>query len=112
MKVLAVRTPAGLDRLVVEERADPGEPAAGEIRVALHGSSLNFHDLGVVTGRMPADDGRIPLADGAGIVESVGAGVTEFVPGDLVVSCFFPRLIFCGSERWRARHEYDGHSDH
>jgi NADPH:quinone reductase-like Zn-dependent oxidoreductase len=90
MKALAVRTPGGLKRLVVEERGDPGEPGPGEIRVALHGSSLNYHDLGVVTGPMPANDGRIPLADGAGTVESVGAGVTDFAPGDLVVSCFFP----------------------
>ena len=90
MKAIALRAPAGLDRLVLEDRPDPGTPAAGEIRVALHGSSLNFHDLGVVTGRIPAADGRIPLADGAGVVESVGAGVTEFAPGDHVVSCFFP----------------------
>ncbi|WP_128255393.1 zinc-dependent alcohol dehydrogenase family protein [Falsirhodobacter deserti] len=90
MKVIALRSPAGLDRLVREDRPDPGEPGPGEIRVALHGSSLNFHDLGVVTGRMPTEDGRIPLADGAGVVESVGAGVTEFASGDRVVSCFFP----------------------
>ena len=90
MKVIALRVPASLDHLIREERADPGEPGPGEIRVALHGSSLNFHDLGVATGRMPAEDGRIPLADGAGVVESVGAGVAEFTPGDMVVSCFFP----------------------
>lgn len=90
MKVMALRSPAGLDRLILEDRPDPGEPGRGEIRVALHGSSLNFHDLGVATGSMPAEDGRVPLADGAGVVESVGAGVVEFVPGDMVVSCFFP----------------------
>ncbi|MWC44652.1 zinc-binding dehydrogenase [Sphingomonas carotinifaciens] len=80
----------GLDRLAMEDRRDPGEPGPGEIRVALHGSSLNFHDLGVATGRMPAADGRIPLADGAGTVEAVGPGVGEFAVGDKVVSCFFP----------------------
>jgi NADPH:quinone reductase-like Zn-dependent oxidoreductase len=90
MKTMTLRSPIGLDRLLVEDRPDPGEPGAGEIRVALHGSSLNYHDLGVATGRMPTADGRIPLADGAGIVESVGAGVTEFAAGDMVVSCFFP----------------------
>jgi NADPH:quinone reductase-like Zn-dependent oxidoreductase len=58
--------------------------------VALHGSSLNFHDLGVATGRMPSADGRVPLADGAGIVEAVGSGVAELARGDSVVSCFFP----------------------
>ena len=90
MKAMALRSPAGLDRLILEDRVDPGQPGPGEIRVALHGSSLNFHDLGVVLGRMPTEDGRIPLADGAGVVESVGPDVSEFAPGDLVVSCFFP----------------------
>ena len=90
MKTMALRSPAGLDGLVMEDRPDPGDPGPGEIRVALHGSSLNFHDLGVATGRMPSADGRVPLADGAGTVEAVGASVTEFAPGDAVVSCFFP----------------------
>jgi NADPH:quinone reductase-like Zn-dependent oxidoreductase len=58
--------------------------------VALHGSSLNFHDLGVATGRTQVADGRIPLADGGGLVEAIGEGVAEFAPGDMVVSCFFP----------------------
>ena len=90
MKAIALRSPGGLDRLEMEDRPDPGEPGPGQIRVALHGSSLNFHDLGVATGRMPAADGRVPLADGAGIVEAVGPDVAEFAPGDAVVSCFFP----------------------
>ncbi|USI72765.1 zinc-dependent alcohol dehydrogenase family protein [Sphingomonas morindae] len=90
MKVMALKAPGGLDRLTMEERLDPGAPGPGMIRVALHGSSLNYHDLGIVTGNMPSADGRVPLADGAGIVEAVGEGVTALAPGDLVVSCFFP----------------------
>jgi NADPH:quinone reductase-like Zn-dependent oxidoreductase len=90
MKAMVLRPPFGLDRISLEERPDPGIPGAGEIRVALHGSSLNFHDLGVATGRMPTADGRIPLANGAGVVEAVGEDVVEFRPGDTVVSCFFP----------------------
>jgi NADPH:quinone reductase-like Zn-dependent oxidoreductase len=90
MKTVTLRSPGGLDQLSISDRAAPGEPGAGEIRVALHGSSLNYHDLGIVTGHMPSDDGRVPLADGAGVVESVGPGVTEFAVGDMVVSCFFP----------------------
>jgi len=90
MKAMVLRPPIGLERLTLEDRPDPGAPGAGEIRVALHGSSLNYHDLGVATGRMPTADGRIPLADGAGIVEAVGEGVSEFRVGDHVVSCFFP----------------------
>ncbi len=90
MKIIALQSPGGLDRLSVSERADPGQPGPGEIRVALHGSTLNYHDLGIALGKMPSDDGRVPLADGAGLVEAVGEGVTEFAVGDLVVSCFFP----------------------
>ncbi|WP_116092127.1 zinc-dependent alcohol dehydrogenase family protein [Sphingomonas crusticola] len=90
MKAMVLRAPAGLDQLVSEERPDPGAPGPGEIRVRLHGSSLNYHDLGVATGRMPTAAGRVPLADGAGLIEAVGEGVTEFGAGDMVVSCFFP----------------------
>lgn len=39
---------------------------------------------------MPTQAGRIPLSDGAGVVEAVGEGVTEFRVNDAVVSCFFP----------------------
>jgi len=90
MRAMVVHAPAALDTLRLEDRPDPGAPGAGEIRVKIEGSSLNFHDLGVVTGRMGAADGLVPLADGAGTVEAVGAGVDAFAPGDRVVSCFFP----------------------
>jgi NADPH:quinone reductase-like Zn-dependent oxidoreductase len=90
MRALALASPGGLDRLSVIELTDPGAPKRGEIRVRIHASSLNFHDLGVVTGRMPSADGRIPMSDGAGVVEAVGEGVSEFAPGDRVVSGFFP----------------------
>ncbi|MBR0552551.1 zinc-dependent alcohol dehydrogenase family protein [Stakelama marina] len=90
MRAMTIEAPVSLDNLVMSDRPDPGAPGDGEIRVKLHGSTLNFHDLGVVTGRMSADSGRIPLADGAGVVEAVGEGVSEFAVGDQVVSCFFP----------------------
>lgn len=90
MRAVRLAKPGGLDRLAVTQDADPGEPGTGEIRVALHASSLNFHDYLVCTGKSPTAEGRIPMADGAGIVEAVGNGVTEFAAGDHVVSCFFP----------------------
>jgi NADPH:quinone reductase-like Zn-dependent oxidoreductase len=90
MKAVTLRKPPGIDSLDLVEREDPGAPGAGEIRVRVHASSLNYHDLAVVLGRLPTDDGRIPLSDGAGVVEAVGGGVTEFAVGDSVVSCFFP----------------------
>lgn len=84
-----VTAPGGLGALKLIDLPDPGRPGPGEIRVALHASSINFHDYSVASGKMPSD-GRVLMADGAGVVEEVGDGVKEFKPGDHVVSCFFP----------------------
>lgn len=90
MRAITLAKPGGLDKLSLTDRPDPGQPGPGEIRVALHATSLNFHDYLVCSGKSPADDGRIPMADGAGVVETVGDGVDEFAPGDHVVAGFFP----------------------
>ncbi|WP_432769342.1 MAG: NAD(P)-dependent alcohol dehydrogenase [Sphingopyxis sp.] len=93
MKAMQLRAPASLDNLTLIDLTDPGDPGSGEIRVRLSASSLNFHDYAVVVGMIPAADGRIPMSDGAGTVEAVGEGVTQFKPGDTVVSIFFPEWI-------------------
>ena len=90
VKAARIRLPAGLSSLQIGDMEDPKAPAMGEILVRLRASSLNFHDYAVATGIMAAQDGRIPMSDGAGIIEAVGDGVTEFRVGDHVVSCFFP----------------------
>jgi NADPH:quinone reductase-like Zn-dependent oxidoreductase len=81
MKVAAVKAPGGLDKLVIESRAEPvAKP--GQILVRVFASSLNFHDLAVVSGRIKTDDGRIPMSDGAGEVVDVGEGASSFKKGD------------------------------
>ncbi len=90
MKGIRIKLPAGLDNLNYVDMEDSADPAPGEIKVKIHASSLNFHDYGVVMGMMRPAEGRIPMSDGAGVVEAVGEGVTEFSVGDNVVSCFFP----------------------
>lgn len=91
MTIALVRTgsPATLDSLLPGSAADAGQPGPGQIRVRLQASSLNFHDFAVVAGMIPTAAGRIPMSDGAGLVEAVGDGVTQFKVGDLVVSTFF-----------------------
>lgn len=89
MRTMQLGQPGGLDRLRLAETA-PRDPSIGEIQVRVHASSLNFHDYAVVTGMIPAADGRVPMSDGAGEVVAVGEGVTEFAVGDHVVSTFFP----------------------
>ena len=90
MRAVKLGAPGGLDRLQLVEMAEPEAPAAGEIRVRLHASSLNYHDYGVVKGTLPRSVGRIPLSDGAGVVEAVGPDVSGPAAGDSVVSVFFP----------------------
>ena len=91
MKAARTGNPPSLDTVEIFEMDDPGQPGPGEVRVRIHGSSLNYHDYGVVSGGMPRDPGRIPMADGAGVVEAVGEGVEAFAKGDHVVSTFFPQ---------------------
>ena len=89
MKAMRLKKPGGLDAIYLGSTA-AAAPGPGEISVRLHASSVNFHDYLVVTGRIPVEEGRIPMSDGAGVVTAVGAGVTEFAVGDTVVSTFFP----------------------
>ncbi|WP_286220549.1 zinc-dependent alcohol dehydrogenase family protein [Marinobacter apostichopi] len=93
MKRITLSKPGGLDQLQLSEAPEPGQPGPGEIRVRVRASSLNFHDYAVVVGAIPTEDDRIPMADGAGTVEAVGEGVTEFKTGDNVVSTFFPQWL-------------------
>ena len=92
MKLIEVKQPSGLDQLKLIERIEP-QPAAGEILVAWHATSLNFHDYLVAIGGILVSDGRIPMSDGAGEVLSVGEDVTSWKSGDKVMSLFFPNWI-------------------
>ena len=89
MQAIQVKKPAGLDDLFLVEQ-EARAPREGEVSVRIKASSLNYHDYVVAIGGIPCEDNRIPMSDGAGFVEAVGAGVTEFAVGDQVVSCFFP----------------------
>jgi len=67
------------------------QPAAGpgEAVVRVKAAALNFFDTLIIAGKYhnkPAFPFS-PAAEFAGIVESVGAGVTEIVPGDHVIGC-------------------------
>ena len=92
MQAIILKQPAGLEQLALTDM-EPVAPGAGQIRIRNHASSLNFHDYAVVVGFIPTKDGRIPMSDGAGIVEEVGPGVSEFKVGDRVMSCFFPHWL-------------------
>lgn len=90
MRGITLAADGGLNRIRWTDLPEPTAPGAGEVRVRLHASSLNYHDYLVVKNDRPKTAGLIPMADGAGIVEAVGTGVDDLAPGDHVVSTFFP----------------------
>lgn len=76
--------------LPTPEVSDPND-----VRIALHAAALNHLDLFTISGipGLTVEFPHILGADGAGVVESVGANVTRVEPGDRVlinpgVSCY------------------------
>ena len=94
MQAWQIQTTDGIDGLKRAALSLP-DPGPGEVRVRLRANSVNYRDLSVVSD--PAARGialpRIPNSDGAGEVLAVGAGVSDFAPGDRVAGCFFQNWI-------------------
>lgn len=87
MKALILTGTGGLDHLRVADISPPPPPGPGEAKVRMHSVALNRIDLFVAHG-LPRSNLVFPHvvgADGAGVVESIGAGVTRVTPGDRVM---------------------------
>jgi len=80
--------PIGADALTWKELPTP-EPKAGEVRIAIRAASLNFPDLLIVQNKyqMKPPLPFVPGSEYAGVIEAVGAGVTDLKPGDSVAAC-------------------------
>ena len=66
------------------EALEVGEPGPGEVRVRHHAVGLNFADTYFRTGLYPAPLPAGMGVEGAGVIEAVGPGVTDFAEGDRV----------------------------
>jgi NADPH:quinone reductase-like Zn-dependent oxidoreductase len=84
MLAARIHEEGGPEVVVVEEVPDP-TPGPGEVLVRLRAASLNHLDVWVRRGLPSVPKPRILGADGAGIVEALGDGVTRLEPGDRVV---------------------------
>jgi NADPH:quinone reductase-like Zn-dependent oxidoreductase len=84
-QALTVREFGGPEAPVVEDRPEL-EPAAGEVVIDLRASALNRRDLRVIAGGWPGvTPPLVPGSDGAGVVRSVGSGVSGWSKGDEVL---------------------------
>ena len=82
-RAIVVHEYGGPDVLKLEQRDVPA-PAPGEVKMRNEAIGLNFADVYNRTGLY-----KVPLpfvlgSEGAGVVEAVGDGVTDFKPGDRV----------------------------
>ncbi|HEY7369759.1 MAG TPA: zinc-binding dehydrogenase [Thermoanaerobaculia bacterium] len=84
MKALYFEKHGGPEVLQYGDRPEPS-PGPGEVRVALRAMSLNHLDLFVRNGIPNVPLPQIPGADGAGVVDALGEGVTSLMPGDRVL---------------------------
>ncbi|HEX8159351.1 MAG TPA: alcohol dehydrogenase catalytic domain-containing protein, partial [Solirubrobacteraceae bacterium] len=81
--------------LVVQE-LDLAEPKAGEVLVRLVACGVCHTDMFTASGVDPSGYAPSVLGhEGAGIVESVGDGVSSVAPGDHVVTLFSPQCRQC-----------------
>ena len=88
--------------LVVQE-VELAEPRAGEVLVRLVACGVCHTDLYTASGADPSGYAPTVLGhEGAGVVESVGPGVTSLAQGDHVVTLFSPQCrecVHCRSDR-------------
>jgi S-(hydroxymethyl)glutathione dehydrogenase/alcohol dehydrogenase len=90
MKAAVMR--ANNEPLVIED-IDIDSPGPGEVLLKTAASGSCHSDLTVLEGGLPVPAPCVLGHEPAGIVEEVGAGVTDFVPGDHVIGCL---TAWCG----------------
>lgn len=86
MKAIRVHETGDVSVLRYEEAPMP-EPKEGEVRIKVAAAGLNFIDTYHRMGWYPLPRPFILGQEAAGVVESVGASVSDFQPGDAVAYC-------------------------
>lgn len=72
-----------------------GEPGPGRVKVAIAAAGVCHSDLSLANGTLRQPVPAVLGHEGAGVVESVGEGVTSLVPGDHVLLNWSPPCREC-----------------
>jgi NADPH2:quinone reductase len=83
VRAVVVQAPGGPEVLELKDSPEP-TPGAGELLVRVAASGVNFIDVYKRTGLYPVPLPFVAGDEGAGTVEVVGEGVSEFAAGDRV----------------------------
>lgn len=86
------------------EALEVGEPGPGEVRIRHHAVGLNFADTYFRTGLYPAPLPAGMGVEAAGVIEAVGAGVTDFAEGDRVTYTGSPLGAYSTERVMSAQH--------
>lgn len=87
MKALLSKQPGGPDTLILEDLPDP-TAGRGQVVVAVKACAINYPDFLIIEDKYQFKPPR-PFAPGgeiAGVIESVGEGVTDWAVGDRVIA--------------------------
>jgi len=90
MKAIRVEHTGGPEVLKIEDIAPIEEPGAGQAVVRVVAAGVNFMDVGQRRGSYPREVPFTPGVEGAGVVESVGPGVSNVKPSDRVAFTGIP----------------------
>lgn len=90
MKAIRVEQIGGPEVLQLEDIAPIEEPGPGQAVVRVVAAGVNFNDVGQRRGTYPRAVPFTPGLEGAGVVESVGEGVTNVKPSDRVAFTDIP----------------------
>ena len=81
--------------LEIKNDVEVSPPQAGEIKIKMAASGVCHSDVSVVDGTLLVMPPSVLGHEGAGVVEEIGEGVTEFAPGDHVVISWVPQCGEC-----------------
>jgi NADPH2:quinone reductase len=87
MQAWLCENPIGVEALAFKQLPTP-QPGAGQVRIAIRAASLNFPDLLVVQNKyqFKPPPPFVPGSEYAGVIDAVGAGVTQLRVGDPVAA--------------------------
>jgi NADPH2:quinone reductase len=97
-RAITYKRPGGYEVIEISERA-VRPPGAGEVRINVRAAAVNPTDIGLRERGIPDQTWTVvPGMDAAGIIESVGPGVSRLQTGQKVMTAVMPRRSEGGAQ--------------